>query len=209
MAATIIAPESWPDTLRREKALSWIPDFQNQAGPQGLDGTRQYRNTNGGGLWRCHFNGEQLFHVEHVRSWLGMEVLLRGGITPVNVPLMLWRYQPAPGAAITSVGGWAARAITGTIHSAATIPLPGMHFSDFDGTTYGWRLHRIASAVAAGSDNYTVTFWPPARFAVVNGHALETENCKCVMRLATTDSMDIELEQRRRGNPNAEFEEAF
>lgn len=220
MAISITNAAHWPDPeLRRERSLSWIPDFQNQAGPQGLDGTRQYRNLNGGGLWRCAYNGEQLRAREEVMAWLKMEVWLRGGMNPVDVPLLFCRFQPksvGSGSApvIKATDGWAARAVTGRMTVVNSTPIEeGMHFSDYDATTYGWRLHRIYFVAPAGTgggpDDYDIAFWPPARFAVAANHALEFEFPRCVMRLASSDSMDLELEQRKRGNPNAEFIEAF
>lgn len=224
MAYTIPAAASWPAVLKRERSLSWKPDFGNESSPPALDGTRQYRNTNGGGLWRASFLNFQLMTREQVLAWEGTEVLLRGGMTPVDVPHCAYRPRRInPAVAIVAkaqIGGWAARAISGVIAIAhADSLIAGMHFADYDASVYGWRLYRVETAVAgetfldtgvgAGFTLYSVTFWPPARKAVADNHTLEIEDPKCVMRLAASDSMDVALELRKYGNPNAEFIEAF
>jgi hypothetical protein len=218
MAYTIPAAAAWPAVLKRERSLTWKPDFGNEASPPALDGTRQYRNTNGGGLWRASFQNFQLMTREQVLAWEGTEVLLRGGMTPVDVPFCgyrLRRSNPASPVTLKSTGGWAARAVNGrvTVGNASGDLVGGIHFSDDDGGSggvYGWRLYRIDSIVANISPGvFDITFWPPARKAVANNHPLEIEDPKCVMRLAASDSMDLALELRRRGNPNAEFVEAF
>lgn len=213
--ATIVAAEQWPEILRRERVLSWRPDFGNEAGPPALDGSRQYRNSNGGGLWRASLQAVQLRRREHVLAWLGTEVLLRGGMTPVNVPLMFYSLTPRMDVAttvITAVGAMAARAVSGRVdlEHAGTLSA-GMHFSAYDVTTYGWRLHRLSSVAAVGGQptQRDIAFWPPLRFAVADNYAFEWDNPRCVMRLAASDVMDVELEQRKRGDPSAEFEEAY
>lgn len=219
MAWTIPDAMSWPDALTcRERALSWLPDFQSQASPPALDGTRQFGSSSGGGLWRCSLTAVQLRVPQHVQAWLAFEVALRGGMTPIDVPLFLGG-QPRPiigaTALITAVGGWAARAISGRVDlEDATGLEPGQHFADYDATLYGWRLHRIETvefATSGGSGapaSYRdIVFWPPARFAVADNHALEIDNPRCVMRLAGSGSTDLDLELRKRGNPNAEFVE--
>lgn len=226
MPYTIPNAAQWPDVLKRERSVRWMPDFGNETSPPALDGTRQFRNTNGGGLWRAAFIGGQLTRREHVLAWMATEVVLRGGMTPVDVPFCGYRPRRInPSVAIVAkaeAGGWAARATSGVIAIARADDLvPGMHFSDFDGGSggvYGWRLYRIETAITgetildtgfgAAFTAYSITFWPPARKAVADDHVLEIEEPRCVMRLAASDSMDLELELRKRGNPNAEFIEA-
>jgi hypothetical protein len=214
--ATIISAAQWSSLLRRERALKWTLDWNNEAGPAALDGTRQYGNSTGGPLWRAAYLGEQLRTREQVLAWMAQEAVLRGGATPVDVPSLLCGYKPTPddGApiVIAAVDGWAARAVQGRItltHAGELIA--GMHFADYDATTYGWRMHRIATVAAVMGHGLQrdITFVPPARFAVADGHALEFDEPRCVMRLAASDSMDVELELRKRGNPNAQFVEAF
>jgi hypothetical protein len=220
--ATINAAAAWSDKLCREKSLSWIPDFGNEASPPGLDGTRQYRNSNGGGLWRARFNGEQLRHKrrgpladDQVLAWFAQEAVLQGGKTPVDVPLLLCAYVPRADAAATviaTIGATLAGAVSGRVvltHSGDLVA--GMHFSVFDATTYGWRLHRIYSVAAVGGHATwrDIVFWPRLRFTIADATTLEFDHPKCVMRLAASDSMDLELSMRVRGEPSAEFVEAF
>lgn len=218
MPYTIIDAAEWlPELTDRERSASWVPDFQNQAGPPALDGTRQYRNTNGGGLWRAAFNTVQLRSKAQVLAWQAMEVTLRGGMTPVDVPYCGYRPQPITGtvATIQTVDGWAARDVAGRIQLVDSTELEaGMHFSDYDAAIYGWRMYRVESVTQPSSpgtsDMRDITFWPPARFAAgLTGHQLEIDHPRCVMQLADSGSMDLELELRKRGNPNVEFIEAF
>ena len=214
---TIISALQWSEALRcRERSLQWTPDYGHAASPPALDGTQQYGSSNGGGLWRCTLNGVQLRSTAQIKAWLALEIQLRGGKVPIDVPLFLWVYQPKPvvGASvdIAAVGGWAARAIGGTVVLNDADGLePGQHFSDYDATIYGWRMHRIESVSAVGGQptQRYITFWPPARFAVADTHALEFDEPRCVMRLAGSGSMDLDLDLRKRGNPNAELVEAF
>lgn len=208
MAFTIISAMPWPSPLLlRERSLQWIPDYGHEASPPALDGTRQFGSNNGGGLWRCTLSGVQLRRPEHVKAWLAFEVGLRGGMTPLDVPLFLKGYQPNSTVAATN-GGWPARAISGRVTVSGEPIEPGQHFSDYDSSVYGWRLHRIETAEESSGNLVNITFWPPARFAVADSHALEITSPRCVMRLAGSGSTDLDLEYRKRGDPDASFVEA-
>lgn len=216
MPYTIVDAAQWPEILERERSISWIPEFFNERGPPGLDGTSQYRNSIGGGLWRAVFAGVQLRRSDHRRAWLEMEVVLRGGATPIDVPLLLCDPSSSPTTPVTTDAEWPARSIGGRIaiaDNADDYPLlkAGVHFS-FNHSQYGWRLHRIESVtpvVGQESAKKDITFWPPTRQLAPISKTLVFNNPRCVMRLASSNSMDLELEMRKRGNPNAEFIEAY
>lgn len=214
MVYTIPSAAPWDTLLRREKSLSWIPDFGNESSPRALDGTQQFRNT-GTDKWRARFSGEQLRKKEEVLAWMGQEILLRGGATPCDVPSLLCRYVPRQDVATTviaSVGIMAAGAVSGRVVLTHAGELKaGMHFADYDAVKYGWRMHRIDSVSAVGGQpaQRDITFWPRLRFAIADAHTLEFDEPRCVMRLAASDSMDLELSMRKRGEPSAEFVEAF
>lgn len=215
--ATLISARQWRSVIRcRERSLSWMPDFGNEASPPGLDGTRQYRSSNGGGLWRATLTAVQLRTREQVLAWFATEVLLKGGMEPIDVPLLLDRYQPQLEAgtsiAVRAImGGWPARAVTGRVTTEGTTTLEaGQHFSVYDATTYGWRLHRIAVVAATEfPERFDLTFWPPTRFVVADDQPLEIDDPHCVMRLASSDAMDLDLERRVRGEPSVSFVEAY
>lgn len=216
MSYTIPNAKAWPDALLlRERGLQWVPDFNNTGSPPALDGSRQFGSSSGGGLWRASLSQVQLRTARQIRSWMAFEIATRGGATPVDVPLFLTGYQPTfngahSGIVIRAVnGGWAARAISGRVELVNADDLDvGQHFADYDATTYGWRLHRIETANHSSGSLVDITFWPPARFAVANNHVLEFDAPRCVMRLPGSGSMDLQLEYRKRGNPDAEFVEA-
>jgi len=222
MAYTISLAAQWPESLEVERSLKWSPDWGHEASPPTIAGNRQFRSITGGGLWRALFSSLVVTqHRGNVRDWLALEIALRGGMTPVDVPLLLCAYQPEPATptsddapVISSSGGWAARAVSGRIDLENAVEVvAGMHFSDYDPTTYGWRLHRIETVALAGSGGgpteRDITFWPPARFSVADGHRLEWKEPRCVMQLASADAMDIELDLRKRGSPSASFIEVF
>jgi hypothetical protein len=196
--------------LMRERALTWAPDFMNEAGPPSLDGSRQFRSLSGGGAWRSTFDGVQIRTAAHRKAWRALEVTLKGGMTPVDVPVCAERPRQAGGGMAVSIvavtPGWAARAVAGRIDLVdSTVIEPGMFFSDYDATTYGWRVYLIDSVTPVSGTQYDITFWPPARFAVAAAHGLEFEEPRCVMQLAASDAMNMELAQRRFGDPGADF----
>lgn len=214
--ATIPAALAWPATLERERSLRWSPRFGNEHSPPTLDGTVQVRNANGGGLWEAAFGTEQLRTKAQVLAWQAIEAEAQGGLQPIDVPLLLCAQRPRPtdlsAIVITAVGVMAARDISGRVdlENAGEL-VAGMHFADYDATTYGWRLYRIASvaAVVGQPTQRDIGFWPPLRFAVADNHAFEFEAPRCVMKLASSDVMDLELDLRKRANPSVTFIEAF
>lgn len=213
--ATIPAALQWPTLLKRDRLLSWSPRFMNEYSPPTIDGTIQVRNTNGGGLWSAAFGTVQLNGKDQVLAWQGFEVWAKGGLEPIDVPFCgyrLDRLNPAvPVTLLSSTGGWAARAVTGrvTVGNGAGDLVAGIHFSDYD-ALYGYRLYRIGAIVANISPGvFDIAFWPPARVAAADSHSLEIEHPRCVMRLAASDAMDLELDLHKRGTPSVSFIEAF
>jgi hypothetical protein len=214
--ATIPSALTWPTTLERERSLRWSPRFGNEHSPPTLDGSIQVRNINGGGLWEAAFGTEQLRGREQLLAWQAMEVSAQGGLQPIDVPLLLCRQRPRPAnltaIVVTAVGALAARDMAARVDLENSGELAaGMHFADYDAALYGWRLYRIDSVAAVGGQptQRDITFWPPLRFAIADNHALEFEAPRCVMKLAKSDDMDLELELRKRGSPSASFIEAF
>lgn len=212
--ATIIDALEAPAVLERERSLSWVPFFQNERGPATIDGTYQTRNANGGGLWAASFSSVQIRTAEQRKAWRAFQIQARGGMVPIDVPVCAERPRSLMGTTVQiyTVDGWEARAVSGRVDLVDSTEIEaGMFFSDYDATTYGWRLYLIESVVTVGSPGGAtqrdITFWPPARFAagLTGSHQLEFAHPRCVMQLASSDSMDLELDQRRFGNPSAEF----
>jgi hypothetical protein len=214
--ATIPSAIQWPSALDRERTLLWEQWFMNEQSPPTLDGTVQVRNINGGGLWRAARNTVQLRTKAQVLAWQGLTTQLRGGLQPIDVPLGLCAQQPKPSGggsiSIAVVGTTAARAVAmRVVLTSSGEVLPGMHFSDYDASIYGWRLYAIdtVAAVMGQPTQRDITFWPPLRFAAADAHALEFDEPRCVMKLQASDSMMLELDLRKRGDPSAQFIEAF
>lgn len=215
--ATIIDAVEWPDELNREGSLVWEPVFGNEYSPPTLDGTIQVRNGNGGGLWRASFNKITLWTNAELLLWQKMEVLLAGGLEPVNVPVLMCKQFPTPASGdnadieVTVVGTTLARSTTLVVDLVESGELvAGMHFSRYGGT-YGHRMYRISDVaeVIGEPTQRSLTIWPPLRAGLVNAMTIRFNNPLCVMKLAAPDVMRSELELRVRGAPSISFVEAF
>lgn len=213
--ATIASALTWPETLERERSLLWEPAFMNEVSEATLDGTVQVRNSNGGGLWRMTMNSVQLRAREHQLAWHALEVQLKGGLEPIDIPL-LFCARPRPAdlspIVVTIVGSWDSRATFGTIDLVnAGEVVAGMHFSVYDAGLYGWRLYRISyvNPVEGEDTQREIEFWPPLRTGRTDGDTLEFDAPRCVMKLAQSNSMNAEFVLRKTADPSAMFVEAF
>jgi hypothetical protein len=218
--ATIVSAVQWPDVLKRDRIVSWTPEFQNTVSAPTISGQRQVANLNGGGLWRASFESVYLRTPEQIRAWRAMQIRLQGGLVPIDVPVCLHVQQPFPVASgrpdfasaitVVTVGSTAARAVALrlSITLAGTIA-EGQFFSVYDATTYGNRLHMIDTVAAVGGQpaQRDITFWPPLRFALSGGATLEFKSPKCVMALDRSDAMLLKHENRKRGTSDVSFVE--
>lgn len=85
----------------------------------------------------------------------------------------------------------------------------GEHFSIGHGNL-GDRLYRVAQVRVDPVTGYSdVTIRPPLREATPAFTALEFDSPKCVMRIASAESMKLALQQRKWGSPTASFVESF
>jgi hypothetical protein len=242
--ATIIAAIQYPALLRREQSLLWQKDFQNQVSPPALDGTQQTRNITGGGIWRAQYGNVTLRRPEHILAWEGLATTLKGGMVPIDVPLLWCGLAPWPLDAagrkimVIPVGGFTdglpsfndgtgvdmsvifietvgtpaarAQAMRIKLRRSGEV-LPGMCFSYYDVTTYGWRMYSVGTVAAVGGQptQRDITFWPPLRTAIANAVPLAWDAPRNVMRLAESNSMDMDLQLRKQANVSAKFSEAF
>lgn len=212
--ATIPDALTWPTNMERERSMSWMPQFGNESSPPTLDGTVQVRNGNGGGLWTASFNGMVVNTRARALVWQQLEVRMMGGLEPVDVPFMAYTQKPYTSLGsivIRTVGAVAARATAMTINLVQSGDVnPGMHFSRYH-ATYGHRMYRIATVagVSGMAGQRAITIWPPLRAAIGAAALLEFDKPLCVMKVATPDSMRLELDLRKRGTPSVSFVEAF
>jgi len=179
------------------------------------------------GIWSVTLGNVIISKREAVLAWRAVANLLEGRLGTILVPICRG-YQPVPSGAdglyeavphsddaffsddsgyvgrvidVVTVGGWAARAVSGfvQVNYAGTIE-PGMHFS-VDG-----RLYRVRTF---DTDTGAITFRPPLREAVPSGTNLEFDDPVCLMRLASDDGMSLDLSMRRFATPSVEFIEAL
>lgn len=229
---SLVDADPWPELLMRERILTWSPDFQNEHSSPTLGGIIQVRNSNGGGFWRARLDTVQLRNKSQLMAWQAEEVRLQGGLGPVELPAHFCGQPPWPldddGDPITTVppGGFgdgfpnnpiirirvsedvAARAVVvPVVIDRGDFLVNGVHFSYYDPTLYGWRLYRVVM-VLSGSGGYNLTIWPPLRTALAADTVLQFMLPRCVMKLASSSSMDLPIELRRRADPSADFVEA-
>ena len=213
--ATLITAYSWPAALERERSVTWQPQWGNNYSPPTIDKTIQVSNTDGGGLWLATFANVTVWSRAQVLAWQEMEVLLMGGLEPVNLPMLLCNQEPTPTSGaieIRTVGATAARATTivvNLVNSGALVA--GMHFSyNFTAALLGHRMFRIktVAAVIGQPTQRSLTIWPPLRAAIADAQELRFRLPLCVMKLAAPDVMKLDLDLRRRGAPSANFIEA-
>ncbi|MGY3607678.1 MULTISPECIES: hypothetical protein [unclassified Bradyrhizobium] len=94
-----------------------------------------------------------------------------------------------------------------TINYAGAL-LGGESFS-IEHPTFGWRLYEIATVDYTDDDQATITFNPPLREAVTAGTLLEFDRPRCVMRLAQTNAMDLNVTPWTFNSASVSFVEAF
>lgn len=116
------------------------------------------------------------------------------GPAPTIVP-------PGEGALITTLAARGARSVTMEFQDATFTPLPGMFFS------IGDRLYSIGTVTPSGVRTFTVTFAPGLRAAAPVDAVVEFSSPRCLMRLATDDEGQLDLEQLRMSEQKLNFVE--
>jgi hypothetical protein len=111
---------------------------------------------------------------------------------------------PGEGALVTTIAARGARSLTFEFIDPSFLPKPGMYFS------IGNRLYCIATIDGAGSvRRYTATFSPGLRVAAAVDDAVEFSSPRCLMRLASDNEGQLDLEQLRISEQRVNFVEAF
>jgi hypothetical protein len=109
---------------------------------------------------------------------------------------------PGEGALVTTLAARGARSIMFEFIDPSFIPKPGMYFS------IGDRLYCIGTVGGAGSiRRYTATFSPGLRVAAAVDDAVEFSNPRCLMRLASDNEGQLDLDQLRTSEQRINFVE--
>ena len=103
------------------------------------------------------------------------------------------------------------RATSIAIHITVGGQVKGGQYFSINHPTVGPRLYRIVEVTFDHGGGFTVcTIRPPLREATAEAQTpLNFNHPACVMRLATTDAMDLTLQMRKYGTPTVNFIEAF
>lgn len=231
--------KTFPVVLQRENAILWELTGTTISAGQTASGVMPITRMDGGGLWKATLADVPLVTVDQVLAWRATATYCEGGVQPIILPMCDLRHAPVlmsngqrvvrtdevphsdltpydddtpySGFVIpimaTAEGPLPLRATTIVIDVTQGGDLQGGQYFSIDHATVGPRLYRI---VDVADDGMTCTFRPPLREAItVSSTPLEFNHPACVMRLATTDAMDLTLQLRKYGNPTANFIEAF
>jgi hypothetical protein len=228
----------FPHNLMRENAILFELIGQVISAGTTASGVMPLLRTDGGGIWKAKFSEVPLMTADQVMTWRAFTATCDGGAMPVIVEMCDKRYAPVPivsGKRLTAasvphsddsphsdgtpyesgivsavLGNGALRAteILVVTFNGSSKPRGGEHFSIDHGDPMGDRLYRIAS-VENTVDGPLCQIRPPLRAPVGGGTRANFDHPRCVMRLSSPDSMDLLLQQRKFGNPSAEFVEAF
>ena len=117
-------------------------------------------------------------------------------------------YQPAIDIICDGGADLRATSMDIQINQAAAL-IGGESFSVFHAGA-GWRLYEIGTVTYDDDDEAlaTITFRPPLREAVVHGDQLEFDRPRCVMRLASPNSMDLTVRPWTFNSASVDFVEA-
>jgi hypothetical protein len=234
-----MALKTFPVILARENSLLWELTGSTISGGQTSSGIMPMTRLDGGGLWKAKLADVPLVTVDQVLAWRATAAYCEGGAQPIILPMCDLRHAPIPllnGQRVfnlpdvphsddsphsdnapyahnfqptiiaTGAGPRPLRSTTIAISVTQGGQLKGGQYFSIDHPVVGPRLYRIVD-VAAGN---VCTIRPPLREALTAAATpLEFNHPACVMRLATTDAMDLTLTMRKYGNPTADFIEAF
>jgi hypothetical protein len=232
-----MALKTFPTILARENAILWELTGSTISGGQTAGGVVPMTRMDGGGLWKAKLSDVPLVTRDQVLAWRATAAYCEGGAQPIILPMCDMRHAPVPlvngkpffglpdvpysdlsrhsddtpyahgiqTAIIASADGpLPLRSTTITIHISQGGQLMGGQYFSIDHPTLGPRLYRIVDV--AGN---VCTIRPPLREALTASTPLEFNHPACVMRLTTSDAMDLTLTMRKFGNPTADFIEAF
>ncbi len=230
----------WPIDLFQATTFDASLQGRIVTGGMSVSGISQVVRTDGGGLWRLSFSGIFLRSADMVRAWRAWEGILDGGAQNVIVPICDLRHGPrpivggvplAPGATVphsddayfSDTTGYVsplieAETVGTAVLGATTIVIDvtvgellrgGEHFT-LDHPTREERIYRVVKVTSAVGTVQTVQIRPPLREATTDGMVVDFDRPRCVMRLATPDSMALPLQLGRFGTGlSVSFVESF
>lgn len=167
--------------------------------------------------------------------WRAVRQVCNGGVSPIVVPRSDALFIPWPdgvsrssapiphsdGTFFSDGSGYYQSAIDITADAAdlrdasleITINVAGMLYGgesfSIQHETVGWRLYEIATVLMTSENTATITFNPPLREAIEDATRLEFDRPRCLMRLASTSSMNLTVQPWTFNSPSVDFVETF
>lgn len=221
---------TWPSSLLPATDVELSLQGRTTTGGMSVSGISQLVKTDHGGLWRFVFSGIYLRTKDQVRAWRALEGQLDGGATKLVVPICDLRHAPRPDGALPGDAvphsddtyfsddtGYVSGIMSAVTVGAAALGasslgidvlvgsdlMGGEHFT-IDHPTEGPRMYRV---ISVGDD--TISIRPTLREAVADGEVIDFDRPRCTMRLAGSDTMNLNLQLGRFGQVGVAFVEAF
>lgn len=189
--------------------------------------------SDGGGFWSASLNDMQFRGPKDTLLWRATRQACNGGITP----MVVWRndqtFSPFPaGVTIDQIithsdgslfdddtgyyqsviditaGDGALRATSINIEINYAGDLMGGESFSIQHPTMGWRLYEIATVDQSSDTFASITFNPPLREVVTAGTQLEFDRPRCLMRLADSTAMDLNITTWPFSVPSVKFIES-
>lgn len=229
----------FPRDLLREAQMLWEIQGAVVGSTQTASGVMPLSNLGGGGLWKATLGQIGLWTPDKRRTWRALSAICDNGSQPIVASVRETVDSPWPvvaGSPLTSlapvghsddalfddgtgydssvieinvVGAALLRATAMKVNLKAASSLRGGEYFSIDHFNLRWRLYRIKTAVNNNDGTWKINFRPPLRADVADGTELDFDNPKCVMRLASPDSMDVTLTPPFNSDPSVSFIEAF
>lgn len=214
MTATIY----FPLKLMREQSHDWNIVGNTAVSGQTATSSVDVRS-DGGGLWSASLNSIQFWDQTDTLLWRAVRQACNGGVIPIIVPRNDGFCAPFPAGPrtgtlvpfsdtalfsdgtefyqsvidVTCDGGAARRATSMNVILNNCAAFQGGESFSILHPTFNWRMYEIASVVVVDATHSTITFNPPLREAVTAGTQLEFDQPRCLMKLAKSSAMDLNV----------------
>lgn len=211
-------PIEFPRKLLREADHDWNIVGNTAVSGQTATSSVDIRS-DGGGLWSASLNNIQFWDQSFTLLWRAVRQQCNGGINPIIVPRNDGVFAPFPvgpqpyndiphsdGTLFGDGVGYYQSIIDITCNSGAALRATSMTFNlnncgslrggevfSILHLTFGWRMYEIGSVTQIDATHAVVTFNPPLREAVTDGTQLEFDRPRCVMKLAKSSAMDLNI----------------
>jgi hypothetical protein len=199
----------FPTAILRQQSEMWCVTASTLTSGQSAVGAFQVVRHDGGGLWRAQLGRIAIMTPAQIKTWRQMSAIAENGATPFILQRCEKRQFPTTVVAQVVSAAVALRATFITVGLTTATPLEvGLIFS-IQHPTQGWRMYEVKQIGTPATNWWDLVFRPPLREAVAIGTPVEFQMPRCVMRLASPEAMNLDLETGRFGQPTVDFIEHF